>query len=127
MLGLQQHQGQGDRDDQVWPAFSQDRHGWGMWSDAQVLISRLWRRGQLGWPRRYPLVQFPNPPLLVAIFGSLLAGADALGAAGLWQAISTLGLVVWAGEEVVSGTNLFRRALGVAVLIWLVLGFVGVH
>ena len=27
----------------------------------------LWRRGQHGWPERFPLVQVPNAPLLVAL------------------------------------------------------------
>jgi hypothetical protein len=64
---------------------------------------------------------------LVALFGSLLADADAFGAAGLWRVLSVVGLVVWAGEEIFSGANSFRRVLGGAVLLWLVLGFVGVR
>jgi hypothetical protein len=63
----------------------------------------------------------------VAIFGSLLADLDAFGAAGLWRVLSTLGLILWAGEEIVSGANLFRQVLGGAVLVWLVLGLVGVR
>ena len=31
------------------------------------------RRGQLGWPRAFPVAQFPNPPLLLAFAGSSLA------------------------------------------------------
>jgi hypothetical protein len=32
-----------------------------------VTIAELWRRGQVGWPRRFPIAQFPNPPLLLAL------------------------------------------------------------
>jgi hypothetical protein len=64
-------------------------------------------------PRRFPIFQFPNPPLIVAG----LAGAAARLAdrrysrvAGL---VSQLALLVWAGEEVAGGANWFRRLLGV--------------
>ena len=38
-----------------------------------VTIAELWRRGQVGWPRRFPIAQFPNPPLLLAFAGWGLA------------------------------------------------------
>lgn len=63
-------------------------------------------------PRRFPIVQFPNRPLILAG----LAGAAArlvprrhLQAA---QSISQLALLVWALEEIISGANWFRRLLG---------------
>src|ERR1700692_3917147 len=31
-----------------------------------VTTAELWRRGQVGWPRRFPVAQFPTPPLLLA-------------------------------------------------------------
>jgi hypothetical protein len=34
-----------------------------------VTIGEFWRRGQVGWPRRFPIAQFPNPPLLLAFSG----------------------------------------------------------
>jgi hypothetical protein len=34
-----------------------------------VTIAELWRRDQVGWPRRFPIAQFPNPPLLLAFAG----------------------------------------------------------
>jgi len=40
-----------------------------------VTIAELWRRGQVGWPRRFPIAQFPNPPLLLAFAGWGLAAA----------------------------------------------------
>jgi len=40
------------------------------------------------------------------------------------RAVFTLGLAVWAWEEVVSGVNWFRRLLGAAALVWVVAGLV---
>lgn len=63
-------------------------------------------------PRRFPIFQFPNPPLIVAA----LSGAAARLANGRYSSVarlvSHLGLLVWALEEVVSGANWFRRLLG---------------
>ena len=39
-----------------------------------------WRRGQRGWPASFPLVQFPNAPLVVAL-GAWLVAALTDGAA----------------------------------------------
>ena len=72
---------------------------------------------QLGWPRRFPIVQFPNAQLILAFLGGQLAGrvhgqghADA-------SAISYLALTVWAYEELVHGVNWFRHLLGLAYVI----------
>jgi hypothetical protein len=65
-----------------------------------------------GFPRRFPIAQFPNPPLIVA----LLAGAAAPILQGeahdYARAVSYLGLTIWAYEELVHGVNWFRRLLG---------------
>jgi hypothetical protein len=64
-------------------------------------------------PRRFPIFQLPNRPLIVAMLAGGLAGVtegrahDA--AAALWR----LALLVWSGEEVASGANWFRRLLGI--------------
>ena len=75
---------------------------------------------RLSFPRRFPIVQFPNLPLIVG----LLAGAvgNLLGGRGHSYAmsISYLALTVWAYEEVTHGVNRFRRLLGVAFLAYLV-------
>jgi hypothetical protein len=71
----------------------------------------------LGFPRRYPLVQFPNLPLIVA----LLAGALAPQLSGIDQgyarSVAYLGLAIWAYLELVSGSNLFRRLLGLTFVL----------
>jgi hypothetical protein len=88
-------------------------------------IGELWQRGQLGWPRRYPIVQAPNAPLLVALAGWALAAVDGGWPGGVGRLALALGLGVWAAEEVVAGANLFRRLLGAGMLTWLGLRLTG--
>jgi hypothetical protein len=87
-----------------------------------MTVAELWRRGQAGWPRSFPLVQAPNPPLLVAFVGRRIAmAASPVGRvhrAG--HLVSTLGLGAWAWGETTRGANWFRRLLGMAVLAWIV-------
>jgi hypothetical protein len=77
-----------------------------------MTAAELWKRGQKGWPRRFPLVQAPNPPLMAAVAGWAVASRSTGGVRDVSRAISTVGLGVWAVEEVVAGTNWFRRLLG---------------
>jgi hypothetical protein len=90
-----------------------------------VTIAELWRRGQVGWPRRFPIAQFPNPPLLLAFAGLGLAAATNGPAHDVGRAIFSVGLAVWAWQELVSGVNWFRRLLGAGALVWLVVGLAG--
>jgi hypothetical protein len=82
----------------------------------------LWRRGQLGWPRQFPIAQFPNPPLLIAFVGWGLAAASSGTAHEIGRVIFTLGLAVWACGEAIGGVNWFRRLLGVGALAWIIAG-----
>jgi hypothetical protein len=79
----------------------------------------------VGWPRRFPIAQFPNPPLLLAFAGWGLAAESGGTAHEVSHAVFTLGLAVWAWEEAVSGVNWFRRLLGAGTLIWIVAGLAG--
>jgi hypothetical protein len=90
-----------------------------------VTIAELWRRGQVGWPRRFPIVQFPNPPLLLAFAGWGLAVVASGTAYDVGRAVFTLSLILWGLEEAVGGANWFRRLLGVGVLVWIVAGLAG--
>lgn len=71
----------------------------------------------LGLPQRFPIVQFPNAPLILG----LLAGAAAtfLGgvAHGYAVSVSYLGIAIWAYKEIVGGVNWFRRLLGVTFML----------
>jgi hypothetical protein len=90
-----------------------------------VTAAELWRRGQLGWPRRFPIVQFPNPPLLLALAGSGLAAVAGGTAHDVGRALFTIGLGVWAWEEAVAGVNWLRRLLGVGAFVWIVVRLAG--
>jgi len=81
----------------------------------------LWGLTRIGWPRRYPVVQFPNLPLVAGLAG--LAGTWILDgkAEHYASALATVGLAGWAWWEAVRGDNAFRHALGVAALVFLVI------
>lgn len=79
------------------------------------------RLTELGFPARFPIVQFPNLPLVVALaagtVGRFVSGKshdDAL-------AVAYLAMTIWAYEEFVHGSNWFRHLLGAAFLLILVL------
>lgn len=87
--------------------------------------AELWRRGQEGWPRGFPIAQFPNPPLLLAFAGSGLAAATDGTAHDVGRAVFTIGLGVWAWGETVDGANWFRHLLGAGALVWIVVRLAG--
>ena len=80
-------------------------------------LAELWQRGQVGWPQRYPLAQFPNPPLIAAAGGAGLAAAADGRAHDAGRAVVIAGVGVWAWQELVSGANAFRRSLGAGALV----------
>jgi hypothetical protein len=94
-------------------------------SRPRATIGQLWRRGQVGWPRRFAIAQFPNRPLLIALAGAGLAAVAGGTPHDVGRVVSTLGLSVWALEEIVGGANWFRRLLGIGVFIWIVASLVG--
>jgi threonine/homoserine/homoserine lactone efflux protein len=83
-------------------------------------IPQLWRRGQEGWPRRFVLVQLPNPPLLVALAASVVGRFARGDAAAYADATGRLALAVFAYLELVDGANWLRRLLGATILAYLV-------
>ena len=79
------------------------------------------RLTEFEFPRRFPIVQFPNLPLIVALLagaaGTVLDGSEHSYA----TAVSYLALTIWAYEELVHGVNWFRRLLGLAFVILLIM------
>jgi hypothetical protein len=76
-------------------------------------LNQCFRRlTQLSWPRRYPLVQFPNAPLILAFLGGQAAHFLHGTPHSYASAVSYLAMIVWAYEELTHGVNLFRRLLG---------------
>src|SRR6185312_2502726 len=90
-----------------------------------VTLAQLWRRGQDGWPPSFPVAQFPNPPLLLALAGWGLAEATEAKAHDFGRAVFTVGLGAWAWEEAAHGVNWFRRLLGAGALVWIVVRLAG--
>ena len=72
---------------------------------------------QLGFPRSYPIVQFPNAPLIVAFASGLLASHSHSRAHAYAQAVSYLAMAIWAYLELFHGVNVLRRLLGLAYTI----------
>ena len=85
----------------------------------RVSVAELWRRGQAGWPRSFPLAQAPNPPLLLAFAGRGVAAAASRDSRAhqVGRSVFALGFGVWAWQETTSGANWFRRLLGLAGLL----------
>jgi hypothetical protein len=67
-----------------------------------------------GWPSSFEVVQFPNPPLIVALLASVASHLSHGAGHRLTQSIFYVALSVWAYEEARSGDNWFRRLLGLA-------------
>jgi hypothetical protein len=65
-----------------------------------------------GWPRRFPIIQFPNLPLALAFVAGQAAHQLRGPAHGYALAISYLAMGVWAYLELTDGVNWFRRLLG---------------
>jgi hypothetical protein len=79
-----------------------------------------WRRGQRGWPASFPLVQFPNAPLLAALGAWLVAALTDRSVHAYARAAFYAGLAAWAWEELAGGANWVRRSLGAAGLVYVV-------
>ena len=74
----------------------------------------------VSFPRRFPIAQFPNLPLIVAVLAGE-AGKLPDGSAHSYAAsVSYLAMAIWAYEELVHGVNWFRRLPGLACVILLV-------
>ena len=79
------------------------------------------RLTQIGLPRRFPIVQFPNAPLILAFLAGTV-GSQMHGAARSYAtAAAYLAMTVWAYEELARGVNWFRRLLGFAYVIILIM------
>lgn len=75
------------------------------------------RLTQVSFPRSYPIVQFPNAPLILAFASGLLAHHTHGREHAYAQAISYLAMAIWAYLELFYGVNAFRRLLGLAYTI----------
>jgi hypothetical protein len=74
----------------------------------------------LAFPRRFPIVQFPNLPLIVAFLASQSGRVVGAGERPYTTSISYLAMTIWAYEELVDGVNWFRHLLGFTYLVIIV-------
>ncbi|MEA2346556.1 MAG: hypothetical protein QOG62_343 [Thermoleophilaceae bacterium] len=66
-------------------------------------------------PRRFPIAQWPNPPLWAAIAAWVVSRlADGL-AGAIAEGLFYLAIGAWAYLEIAEGVNWFRRLLGAVV------------
>ncbi len=72
-------------------------------------------RRPVGWPRSFPIAQPPNAPLAVALAASVVGLLTDGLAHAYARAVGSLAFGVWAYLEAVDGVNWFRRLLGCAV------------
>jgi hypothetical protein len=79
------------------------------------------RARKRGWPRRFRLLQFPNPPLWAALGAWLVAFLTDGSVHAYARAAFYAALAAWAWSELEDGVNWFRRALGAAGLIYVVI------
>lgn len=86
----------------------------------KLTLRRRWQHWQHGWPARFPLLQFPNPPLLVALGAWLLALLTKGSVHSYARAAFYAGLAAWAWEELAAGANWARRVLGAGGLVYVV-------
>jgi hypothetical protein len=85
--------------------------------DRYQLLTNYKRVRSFSFPRRFPLIQFPNDPLIIAfIAGQLAAMLHGVGSDDA-RAVSYLAMTVWAYEELVYGVNWFRHLLGLVYVI----------
>jgi hypothetical protein len=85
--------------------------------DRAFVLSGVRRVVSFGWPRDFPLVQFPNLPLVVAFAtGQAASMLHDIGHSGAGAA-AYAAMLVWAYEELVDGVNWFRHLLGLVYVI----------
>ncbi|HMJ97438.1 MAG TPA: hypothetical protein VK486_16430 [Thermoleophilaceae bacterium] len=70
-------------------------------------------------------MQFPNPPLLVAVAGWGLAAVTDGTSHDVGRSVFVVGLGVWALLEAVAGVNWFRRLVGAGALVWIAADLAG--
>ena len=65
-------------------------------------------------PRRFPIFQLPNPPLIATMVAAAIARITRGTPSHVATQLSRLCLLWWSSQEIMSGANWFRRLLGAA-------------
>lgn len=74
-----------------------------------------------GWPPDFAIVQFPNPPLILALLASVLGHLTHGTAHRVALSIFYLALSAWAYEEARYGANWFRHLLGLGFSVYIII------
>jgi hypothetical protein len=80
----------------------------------------LRRLSAWSFPRRFPIVQFPNLPLIVAFLASEAGRVVGAAEHPYARSISYLAMTIWAYEELAEGVNWFRHLLGFVYVVIMV-------
>lgn len=106
------------------PGFPAAPAAWHLLLMTKASLERRWvafkPATELGFPGRFPIVQFPNAPLIIGFLAGAAAAFLHGGAHSCALSVSYLALATWAYEELVHGVNWFRRALGLAFAITMI-------
>ena len=86
----------------------------------RLRLGDRWRHGQRGWPAGFPVVQFPNAPLIAALGAWLVAALTQGSVHAYARAAFYAALTAWAWGELAGGVNWVRRALGAAGLVYVI-------
>ena len=73
------------------------------------------RLTEVGWPRGFPIVQFPNAPLIASLIAAQAARQTHGAPHACASAIAYVAFTIWAYEEVMHGVNWYRQLLGLGV------------
>jgi hypothetical protein len=77
-----------------------------------------------GWPPGFAIVQFPNPPLIIALLASVAGhftdGVTHQAALSVFY----VSLSIWAYQEALHGVNWFRHVLGLGFSVYIVVSLV---
>jgi hypothetical protein len=83
-------------------------------------LKDLYHRAQHGWPASFPLVQFPNLPIIIAVVGALVAAMTDDSAHDAAQATFYAALAAWAWLELTDGVNWLKRVVGAAGFLYVI-------
>jgi hypothetical protein len=89
-------------------------------TNVAALRAAFRRLTALSFPRRFPIVQFPNLPLIVAFLAGEAGRVLSAGEHPYARSIAYLAMTIWAYEELVDGVNWFRRLLGLTYMVVMV-------
>jgi hypothetical protein len=85
-----------------------------------VIAQAYLRLRTWSWPKSYPIAQFPNPPLIAALVALTLRWITPDAWTNALTAVGYVFLGAWAYLELAEGANAFRRVLGAAGLVYVI-------